>query len=262
MKDYQTQAILLAARDWSGADRVVTLFSREYGKITALAYGARNAKNRMAGVLQPFSHVDVAIQSGKSIDTIKQCELKQSFREIREDLTAMAYASFLAEIVAELWPEREPDPRVFALLIGAFTLITSRNPRIVAQAAAWQLLALAGFTPQLDRCVICQAECSPPAGFNAEAGGMVCADCGGQKSVIFLPQHKNFFEQMLMLDWAEPGHFTVTGSILTCTEQLLNSYLAYRMEKPLKSLSFIQMVNNTPDYKVMDKNLSAEQTMG
>lgn len=246
MKDYQTEAILLAARDWSGADRVVTLFSNEYGKLSALAYGARNAKSRLAGVLQPFSHVDVAIQPGKSIDTIKQCELKQSFREIREDLTVMAYASFLAEIVNELWPEREPDPLVFTLLIGAFKLITRRNPRIVALAAAWQLLALAGFTPQLDRCVICQAECSPPSGFNPEAGGMVCTSCDSQKNTVFSLQHKNFFEQLLSLDWEEPGHFTVTGGTLTSTEQILNSFLAYRMEKPLKSLSFIQMVNNTP----------------
>lgn len=246
MREYQTQAILLAAKDWSGADRMVTLFSHEYGKITALAYGARNAKNRMSGVLQPFSHVDLALQPGKSIDTIKQCELKQSFREIREDLAAMAYASFLAEIVSELWPEREPDPQVFSLLLGAFKLITRRNPRIVAQAAAWQLLVLAGFTPQLEHCVICQEQCSLPAGFNPEAGGMVCVNCENHKSIPFMDQHKNFFEQMLALDWEEPVHFTVTGSILTCTEQLLNAFLSYRMEKPLKSLSFIQMVNNTP----------------
>lgn len=246
MKEYQTEAILLAARDWSGADRVVTLFSNEYGKITALAYGARNAKSRMAGILQPFSHVDLAIQPGKSIDTVKQCELKQSFRHIREDLTAMAYASFLAEIVAELWPEREPDPQVFSLLLGAFRLITSRNPRIVAQAAAWQLLALAGFTPQLERCVICQAECAPPAGFNAEAGGLVCTDCATHKSTAFLDQHKKFFEHMLELDWEEPGHFTVTGGTLTYAEQLLNAFLSFRMEKPLKSLSFIKTINNAP----------------
>jgi DNA repair protein RecO (recombination protein O) len=246
MTQYQTEAILLTARDWSGADRMVTLFSTEYGKISAIAYGVRGGKSRLAGSLQPFAHVEVALQPGKTIDTIKQCEIKQSFRELREDLGAMAYGSFLTEIVTELWPEREADPAVFELLLGAFELLRKRNPRIVALAAAWQLMALAGFRPQMNQCAVCGEAVSLPAGFDVQAGGCVCTRCGGPSCADFTASHKMFVEQLLNLHWEEPGHFTVNSIVLSHTERLLNAFLSSHLEKPLKSISFIQLVNQTP----------------
>ncbi|MCX7781098.1 MAG: DNA repair protein RecO [Negativicutes bacterium] len=243
MAEYQTEAILLAARDYGGADRMVTLFSSEYGKISAIAYGARNAKNRLAGALQPFTHMDVSLAFGKAIDTVRQCEIKQSFRELREDLIFMAYASFIAEIVVEFWPEREPEPGVFELLLGAFALLSRRNPRIVALAAGWQLMALAGFAPQLEQCAVCGDPLKTPAAFSAQAGGVVCPRCQGSDTIIFSGANKIFLTQLLALSWDSPGHFTVNSGVLASTENLLNVFLACRMEKPLKSLAFIRLVN-------------------
>lgn len=243
MGQYKAEAILLAVREHDDASRMVTLFSREHGKFSAIAYGARRQRSALAGCIQPFTHADLALMSGRSVDSIKQCEIIRSFRELRENLASMAYASLLSELTAELWPEREAEPLVFDLLLAAFDLLGKRNPRITALAGAVQLLALAGFRPELDNCVVCNQPLALPAVFDAMGGGGACAACGQPHFPVFGPEAKVFVEKLLNLDWRNPGQFSVTGAVLTEAERLLADFLTYRLEKPLKSMAFIAAIS-------------------
>jgi DNA repair protein RecO (recombination protein O) len=242
MGQYKTEAILLVVRDWGDADRMVTLFSREYGKISAMAYGARRPKSMLSGSTQPFIHAEMALAAGKSMDSVKQCEIKRSFREIREDLVKMAYANFLAELVVELWPEREADPAVFDLLLAAFNLIGKRNPRLTALACALQLLSLAGFRPEFGQCVVCGQAVNYPARFSATAGGSVCTACAQPHLLECTAETIVFIDRLLSLNWREPGEFTVTGAVLMQAEKLLADFITCRLDKPLKSMAFIAAV--------------------
>lgn len=242
-QQYRTEAILLATREYDAANRMVTLFSREYGKLSAIAYGARRPRSALAGSLQPFAHVELALVAGRSVDTVRQCEIIRSFRELRENLNAMAYASLLAELTAELWPEREAEPAVFELLLAAFGLLGQRNPRITALAGALQLLSLAGFRPELANCVACGRPLDLPARFDAAAGGGICVDCGETHLPALGPEVRDFIGRLLGLDWREPGRFTVTGAVLEGSERLLVDFLTCRLEKPLKSIAFIAAIS-------------------
>jgi len=242
MGQYKIEAILLAVRDWDDADRMVTLFSREYGKLTAMAYGARRPRSQLAGAVQPFIHAELAMVSGKNIPTIKQCDIKNSFRPLRENLTPMAYATFLAELAAELWPEREAEEAVFDLLLAAFGMMSTRNPRITALACALQLMALGGFRPEIEQCVDCGQSLVYPAFFDSRAGGGVCAGCADPTHPAFTQDLSRFMEQLLKLDWRDPGHFSVVGAVLMQTEKLLIDFITCRLDKPLKSMAFIAAV--------------------
>lgn len=244
MAHYQTEAILLTVRDWGEADRVVTLFSREYGKLVAMAYGARYPKSKLAGCIQPFTHLDVDILSGKSMDTIKQCEIKNSFRKIREDLHRMAYGAFIAEITAELCPERQAEPLIFDLLTDLFRIITERNPRLVALAGAWQLLSLCGYYPEYGKCVICGKKLIFPAYFDAGSGGGVCTQCRQHQNQEFTQAECDFIKRLLHLDWDNPDRFTVNKLTLVQTENILINYLLCCLDKPLKSIEFIKQLSN------------------
>lgn len=244
MAQYFTEAILLAVRNWGEADKMVTLLSRDYGKITAIAYGCRRPKNRLAGSIQVFSQVDLSMMSGHGLETIKQCDLKQSFRKVREDLTIMAYAAFVNELVVEFCPERQPEPHVYDLLVHTLSTITKRNPRLVALAAAWQLLALAGYQPNFACCVICGQELKDDAYFSSEKGGIVCSDCDHQELSEINAKAKDFIEALLYIDWENIQSFSVSGSILVQSERILTSYIACLLGKSLKSLDFIRQVSN------------------
>ena len=175
--EYPTEAILLAARDWSAADRMVTLFSREYGIITAMAYGVRKPKSKLSGGLQPFTHLNLLMANARGMDSVKQCEVETSFRELREDLTKLAYANFIAELTLGLWPERQTEAAAFEMLLAVFSLLVKRNPRIAALAGAWQLMALAGYQPEYEYCAQCGSTLNLPACFTFNAGGATCQAC-------------------------------------------------------------------------------------
>jgi len=253
MSQYVTEAILLAVRNWGEADRMVTLFSREYGKVAAIAYGCRRPQNRLAGGMQIFSHVELSLMPGKGLDTVKQCEVKHSFRKIRENLNCMAYASFLAELVIEFCPERQAEPHTYDLLLGALTTITERNPRLVALAAAWQLLSIAGYYPEYKQCVTCGQSLGEAAYFSAELGGGVCTNCDHQNLPEFSAVAAGFIENLLHIDWENPNRFTVNGNILVQTENILIRYLVCLLEKPLKSLEFIKQIATAIEPKKPDK---------
>ena len=98
-QQYVTEALILSVRDMGEADRLAVVFSREHGKLSAAAYGARRPRSRLAGSVQSFSLVEVSLMPGRNLETIGQCEVKRSFRELREDITLMTYAAFLTELV-------------------------------------------------------------------------------------------------------------------------------------------------------------------
>ena len=242
MAQYQVEAILLAVRDWGEADKIVTLFSREQGKIMAFANGARRPKSPLAGGMQLFTHLEVSLASGKNWDAVKQCEIKCAFRQIQEDFNCMAYGAFIAELTAELCPERQPEPQVFDLLLTVFHILTQRNPRMVALAWAWQLLSMTGYYPELERCSVCGQELCFPAYFSFVSSGCICKHCEHDGLPEFNEKMSDLIKCLFNLDWHNPGCFTVNATILVQTEHLLMGYLMQCLDKPLKSMKFIKQV--------------------
>ena len=238
--DYQTEAILLATRDWRAADRMVTLFSREQGIMIVMAYNARKPKNKLSGSLQPFMHLHVQLSTGRGMEAVKQCEVQTSFREIREDLTRLAYANFIVELVLGLYPPQQAEPAVFYKLLDVFSLLSGRNPRIAALTGAWHLLALAGFQPEYDSCTYCGCPLHLPACFSFSGGGSCCSRCCPPDAVKFMPSDRDFLHNLLQLNIKQPGQFSVKAATLSAAEHLLYGFIRYQLDKPLKSLEFIR----------------------
>jgi len=244
-QQYITEAVVLSVRDMGEADRLVILFSRDRGKLSAAAYGARRPRSRLAGSVQSFAQVDISLMPGRNLETVGQCEVKRSFRELREDITLMTYAAFLAELVSELWPDRSPEPSAYDVLLGAFGLLSQRNPRLVSLAGAWQLLALAGFHPEYERCVSCGQILAMPAFFDACAGGAVCSSCEHAGMQPMDDVVCGLVDRLLNVNWKQPAEFKVTGATLLQAEKMLIEFIAHRIERPLKSVRFIQMMKGT-----------------
>ena len=244
-QQYVTEALILSVRDMGEADRLAVVFSREHGKLSAAAYGARRPRSRLAGSVQSFSLVEVSLMPGRNLETIGQCEVKRSFRELCEDITLMTYAAFLTELVSELWPDRSPEPSAYDVLLGSFTLLLERNPRLVSLAGAWQLLALAGFHPEYERCVTCGQVLALPAFFDACAGGGVCPACEHSELQPLDDAVCGFVDKLLNVNWKQPPQFKVTGATLLQAEKMLIEFIAHRIERPLKSVRFIQMMKGT-----------------
>ena len=115
---------------------------------------------------------------------------------------------------------------------------------MVALAAAWQLLKLAGFEPGLDHCVRCGCPLNFPAKFDPQAGGGICLLCSEGRQLDFSIEEKNFFQDLLQLKWATNEGFIVKGKVLMEMEKKLIDYLFLRLDRHLQSLAFIRKVTS------------------
>ncbi|MHB9093206.1 MAG: DNA repair protein RecO, partial [Eubacteriales bacterium] len=155
MRDYKTEGIIIRVRDYNEADRIVTLFTRDYGKVQAIAKGCRKQKSRKRGVIQLFTYGEFALYRGRNLDTITQCEGKQSFGALREDLDRMAYGAYLAELLDGFLPSGEPHGEVFFLTLVCLHLLEVEDPELVTRAFETRIMDLLGYRPHLDGCVHC-----------------------------------------------------------------------------------------------------------
>jgi len=177
---YRTPAVILKRMDLGEADRIVTLFSRDEGKIRAVAKGVRRTTSRSAGHLEPFTLSDVQLAVGRELDVISQVDTLESFRTIREDLELSTHAYYLAEVVDLLTEDRQENRAVFDILIQSLESLTrSCDTRLVLVSFHVILLDALGYRPELRECVTCRTAIEPDRNhFSAVLGGVICPTCG------------------------------------------------------------------------------------
>jgi DNA repair protein RecO (recombination protein O) len=244
---YQAEALVLTARDAGSTDKIVTLFSREYGKLVLIAHGVRKSKKRASGSLLPFAHLDVLIAKAKGLDTLEQWAGKTSFHALSQDLDKMSYASFLSELAAELFPEREVSAAAFDALLRSFQFFLNRNPRLTALAGALKLISLAGLEAVYHACVHCGQLLCADEYFDPLAGGAVCSTCAkGQHLRRLTPKMRQAIFLLEGAFAAAAPQFTVSAKTLAEVEALIIDYLYCHLDlgRELKSLSFIRKMNS------------------
>ncbi|WP_295917575.1 DNA repair protein RecO [Anaerovibrio lipolyticus] len=245
MGQYQTDALVLGVKNWGEADKIITLLSRDYGKITATAFGCRRPKSPLAGALQMFNEVDIQLTKGNHLDTVRQASLKHVNRTMSTDFSAMAYGAFVAELATNLAVEGFPQVDMYDKLLEVFDAFGSRNPRIAALAAAFQILEFSGMQLSYERCVRSNREIQGDAFFSIQEGGAILPEMvqPEDKELVEYPEAlRVFIGQLLKLNWLDKPAFKVSGSIMVQAESLLLGYLYNMFGKPMKSLKFIQQL--------------------
>jgi DNA repair protein RecO (recombination protein O) len=170
---YRDEAIVIRTYKLGEADRIIVLFTKARGKVRTVAKGVRKTTSRFGSRLEPNSHVALQLYEGRELDTITQAETLDHFRAIREDLDRITRASAMLESVDWIVQEREPNPRLYTMLLGALRTLAAQNHPLVVPAFFWKLLALEGLAPMVDVCVVCGDDGALVA-FDLEEGGMLC----------------------------------------------------------------------------------------
>ena len=119
MPTYNANAIVLHRLSFGETDRIATLYTRERGKLAAIAKGARKPVSRLAGATEVLTYGKFHLATGKNLDIIAQVEVKESFPRIHQDLSRIAYATYMAEVVDRMVEEHEANPDIFDLLLSA-----------------------------------------------------------------------------------------------------------------------------------------------
>lgn len=144
-KTQSIEAIVLSARDFGEADRLLTVYSKQHGKMTLLAKGVRKIKSRKGGNVDVLNDVQMHLVFGQSIPIITEAESLNSFVLLKENLSASIYASYIVELINVLTAEAQEQPEIFRLLKQTLETLAKSPRRIVVHAFEVKLLLLLGF---------------------------------------------------------------------------------------------------------------------
>ncbi len=239
---YETvRAVVLSSRPLGEADRIVTLFTKELGRVDAVVKGVRRTKSRWGGRLEPFGLVDLVLFRGRSLFTVTSAQLARTNLRLHEDREAMVAAGLLCEAAAGLFAEGEPEERAFNLLARALREIDAgfagsalRAPLVLG--AFVKLLSEAGYLPVLDQCAVCGATDGMALAFSAARGGLVCERCLHEGAPI-TPDAVAALRRALGLPLAELRALPGDEGVEEAFRHLRDLY-AYHTGAQLRSLRF------------------------
>ncbi len=239
MPKYRTNAFVIGVHNWGEADKLVTLFTQEKGKVRATAFGCRRPKSPLAAGMQMFQCIDAELSEGRQLDTVRQCSILKHYKKLGGDFTVMAYGAFTAELASELMPEHEPAPEVFDLLEKAFSAFEHRNPRVVALIAGYHLLEHTGMQLSYSQCVNCGREIQGNAAFCIAEGGAFCSSCAIPGSIAYTEKLRQLILAIQEFDWNDNSHIHIKKEELLQAEKILLQQLYSLLGHTLKSLAFL-----------------------
>lgn len=183
MSTEKTDAIVIRLADFSESSRVVTLFTRDFGKISALAKGAKRLKSAFEAALDLLSncHIVFIRKSSSGLDLLTEAQLLKRFRPGRGDLTSLYCGYYVAELLAGLTEEYDSHPDLFDLAAGTLDRFSSsEDPRLSLLHFELHLLREIGQLPEYDHCAVCNSpiRLGRPVRFWVSQGGLICSECG------------------------------------------------------------------------------------
>lgn len=249
MQEQRLTALVLRRVDYGEADRIVTFYTRELGKVAAFARSARKSQKRFGGALEPFDRLRLAARDRRGdMLSLAGSEVDCARSAISADLDLIARASYVTELVTEATREREPHVELFDLLDGGFDVLagpgfaTLDRTRRDGWLCAFQLklLALAGYRPYLSACGECGDTSSPRYRFVPERGTLLCSAHSGGAGVAIGAGTARILDASLGADLASLEHFAFSAVQVEEARRLLGLFLRHQLGKELKSARFLE----------------------
>ena len=256
MQLYRDDGIVLRTQKLGEADRIITILGRTSGRIRAVAKGVRRTKSRFGARLEPFTHVDLMLHAGRSLDVITQAEVIRPYGEpLTGDYPRYTAGVAMLETAERFTPvEKEPSLRQLLLLIGGLRALTDAEhaPGLVLDAFLLRSLAVAGYAPALQECARCGAPGSAPGeggsasggrrlpAFAVAAGGMVCTTCRPPGAASPAAPTVALMLALLRGDW-DGADRSERRHRVECSG-LVAAYLQWHLEHSIRSLRYVERV--------------------
>jgi DNA repair protein RecO (recombination protein O) len=238
---YRDEAIVLRTHKLGEADRIITLLTRQHGRVRAVARGVRKTTSRWGSRLEPFTHVDLQLAEGRSLDTVTQAETLTPFSgSLGLDYDRYTSGTVMLETAERLVSEeKQPAVQQFLLLVGGLRAMSAGEhaPGQVLDSYLLRSLSVAGYAPSFEHCTRCGEE-GPHRWFSPAAGGVLCSRCRIPGAAHPSAGTVAVLGALLAGDWpavhaAEPRHLKEASGVVA-------AYLAWHLERGLRSLAYVE----------------------
>jgi len=228
-------------------DKIITLYTAEFGKVDAVAKGVRRTKSRLAGNVEPLSHAAFMLARGRNLDIVTQVEPIESFQQLRDDLGPLSHALYAAELLDRATEEREENFALYRLLLDTLRrLMSGDDLDHVLRFYEMTLLGQLGYAPELNQCVVCGAKLAEGemAKWAAGLGGAVCSECKPQE-VALTALHPATLNAMRVLQsetYPVSARAPIDEQVADDLEGLLRDAIHYALDQDVRSAAFLDDV--------------------
>ncbi|MGI8434833.1 MAG: DNA repair protein RecO [Nocardioidaceae bacterium] len=241
MNLYRDEAIVLRTQKLGEADHIVTLLTRNTGRVRAVGKGVRRTRSKFGARLEPFMHVDAQLARGRSLDVVTQVETLSAFGEaIADDYGRYTAGTAMLETAERLVAEEmEPAVQQYLLLLAALRVLAAgeREPGLVLDSFLLRSLAIAGYAPSFDACARC-GDAGPHRSFSAGAGGMLCSRCRTPGTANPAAETVSLLGALLAGDWSTAQGVEVRYR--KPASGIVAAYLQWHLERGLRSLVHVE----------------------
>ena len=239
MPVYRDEAVVLRTHKLGEADRIVTMLTRQHGKVRAVAKGVRRTASKFGSRLEPFMVADVQLYEGRSLDVITQAESLGAYGAlIADDYASYTAASAMVE-TADRLTEAEPSLQQYLLLVGALRSLSRREhgPSLTLDSYLLRALSLAGWAPSFLDCARCGAA-GPHDALVVQLGGGVCDDCAPQGAPRLDAGTIGLLGSLLTGDW--DASEAADDATRSKASGVVAAYTQWHLERGLRSLQHVQ----------------------
>jgi DNA repair protein RecO (recombination protein O) len=251
---FTTNAIVIRSLNYGDSDKIVTFFTRDFGKLKGIAKGARRSKKRFQNALGLFSHLRLIFfdKEGMGLARAESCDILHSFPKIKEDLKKILYGNYYLELVNEMAGEREANREAFELLLSFLSNLEERKPQ-EEQLRLFEIrmLSLFGYRPNMKRCNLCKRDWEDSdeirvVFFSLERGASICEKCSktwNHLIPISLGTAK-LIEKISQIELSKIQILRFTPQSLSDSRELLPKFISYQLGKELKSLKTLKDISH------------------
>lgn len=240
----KTEAIVLKSFDFRETSRIVTFYTRNYGKVKGVLKGIRKDPRKFGSSVDRFSLNDIVFYQYRNSDIhlVSQCDMRDYYFALRQDIKKMNAASYILELVDAIMPVEQKNEEIFELISQYLaSLVQAKDISKLVYLFQIKTLVYSGFRPHLDTCVKCERRIQGQTRFSIQLGGLVCEVCrppnmdaalvskGTVASILHIEQSK--WEQSLKLG--------LSDVIKRELKFVLNNFLVFHLEKNLKSAKYL-----------------------
>ena len=255
-RNYQTEGLILKQSKLGEFDKIVTIYTPEYGKLRAVAKGACRPKSKLGGNVEPLTHSLMLLAKGRNLDILTQSQTINGFLPLKSDLWRMACGLYLLELIDSFTVEGGESRPLFDLLLDILNQLSEPDSNEIAlRYFELHLLTCLGYRPQLRRCVDCDSPLKPTVNFfSPSKGGLLCPHCNSEENRRYeqievtsakpsLPLSVQALKVLRLwqsCDYATSRRVKVKPELSRELEQVLCEYIRYIVQRELKSLTWLK----------------------
>ena len=252
----KTRAIVLRTYKLGETSRIVVVYTMHFGKLRLVAKGVRKPESHFGASLEPLTESSIVfyMREGKDLMTVSQATIERPFLGFQRDLERMTYGTALLEITDSLVSEREADREIYHLLRATLERMEEcgkEDLEVLLWAFELGLMSRLGYTPVLDRCVVCGSVDKEMLGFTPSLGGMICVGCWPEKADIQSMSHDTieFFDKLLYSGLAAAEELRPSATVRQEMRKAITDFVEHHTDRrhKLRSLELLQQLGETND---------------